>query len=201
MRPYNVNQPRLLCIAGDFTTYDEHAVKQIPRNIDLIRYRRYGDGFLLLELVHASFAQITRDATPISHRGKGSEKTASVEGETTNATTTLAGHIDVLNRADDHLRDLFEKLKAFLLALGDDVQMKSLPSYIAFTRMKTIAYVGIQSRAGVLQLGVKVDARDMTLEPGFTSVNKKNGRLELTIKNTSDLERAQPFLIESYEAG
>lgn len=28
--------PRLLCIAGDFTKYDEHAVKQINRNIELI---------------------------------------------------------------------------------------------------------------------------------------------------------------------
>jgi RecB family endonuclease NucS len=27
------NSPRLLCIAGDFTKYDEHAVKQINRNM------------------------------------------------------------------------------------------------------------------------------------------------------------------------
>ena len=36
------NTPRLLCIAGDFTKYDEHAVQQISRNIELIRYRRFG---------------------------------------------------------------------------------------------------------------------------------------------------------------
>src|SRR5215218_9234081 len=35
--------PRLLCIAGAFTKYDEHATKQIQRNIELIRYRRYGE--------------------------------------------------------------------------------------------------------------------------------------------------------------
>ena len=34
--------PRLLCIAGDFTRYDEHAVKQINRNIELLRSRRLG---------------------------------------------------------------------------------------------------------------------------------------------------------------
>ena len=33
--------PRLICIAGDFNRYDEHAVKQIQRNIELIRYRRF----------------------------------------------------------------------------------------------------------------------------------------------------------------
>src|SRR3954454_286624 len=47
---------RLLCIAATFTNYDEHAIKQIPRNIELIRYRRYGDNFLLLELVNATAA-------------------------------------------------------------------------------------------------------------------------------------------------
>jgi len=34
--------------------YDEYAVLQIPRNIELLRYRRYGGDLLLLELVRAS---------------------------------------------------------------------------------------------------------------------------------------------------
>jgi hypothetical protein len=47
------SSPRLLCIAGDFTQYDEHAVKQINRNIELLRYRRFGADLLMIELVHA----------------------------------------------------------------------------------------------------------------------------------------------------
>jgi hypothetical protein len=31
--------PRLICIAGDFTRYDVHAVRQHRRSIDLVRYR------------------------------------------------------------------------------------------------------------------------------------------------------------------
>jgi CO dehydrogenase/acetyl-CoA synthase alpha subunit len=37
---------RLLCIAADFTRYDEHAVAQINRNIELIRYKLFGDDLL-----------------------------------------------------------------------------------------------------------------------------------------------------------
>ena len=44
--------PRLLCIAGDFSKYDVHAVQQMNRNIGLIRYQKYGDELLLLELVN-----------------------------------------------------------------------------------------------------------------------------------------------------
>lgn len=103
--------PRLVCIAGDFTKYDEHAVGQINRNIELIRYRRYGDELLLLELVNATTAQTTNDPS-----GKAKYKTVT----------------DYLDQAEPALTDRFEALKAFLLALGDDVQMKTLKYYFAF---------------------------------------------------------------------
>src|SRR3954452_18094902 len=57
--------PRLLCITGDFTRYDEHAVKQITRNIELLRYRRFGDDLLMIELVHAPISARTSPA-PVS---------------------------------------------------------------------------------------------------------------------------------------
>src|SRR5271167_1017402 len=46
--------PRLICVAGDFNRYDDHAVKQIQRNIELIRYRRFGSDLLMLDLVSAT---------------------------------------------------------------------------------------------------------------------------------------------------
>src|SRR3954470_13485723 len=48
--------PRLVCIAADFTRYDGHAVQQINRNIELIRYRRFGEDLLLLELANTAVA-------------------------------------------------------------------------------------------------------------------------------------------------
>src|SRR5690554_6727698 len=44
---------RLLCIAADFTRYDQHAVQQIPRNVELLRYKLFADDLLLLELVNS----------------------------------------------------------------------------------------------------------------------------------------------------
>jgi hypothetical protein len=49
--------PRLICIAGDFHRYDDHAVKQIQRNIELIRYGRFGDDLLMLDLVATTSAK------------------------------------------------------------------------------------------------------------------------------------------------
>jgi hypothetical protein len=100
---------RLLCIAGEFTKFDEHAVKQINRNIELIRYRRYGDGLVLFELVNAT----TGDAieSPIGKaKLKGSESTVT----------------EKLAKASIEVKDRYESLKAFMVALGDDVQVKTL---------------------------------------------------------------------------
>jgi hypothetical protein len=57
--------PRLLCIASDFTKYDSHAVQQMNHNIELIRYRWFGQDQLLLELVNA----VTTDPPARNTRG------------------------------------------------------------------------------------------------------------------------------------
>ncbi|GGU65888.1 hypothetical protein GCM10010274_63180 [Streptomyces lavendofoliae] len=43
--------PRLICIAGDFTRYDAHAVREHRRSIDLVRYRYFGNDLIGLETV------------------------------------------------------------------------------------------------------------------------------------------------------
>ncbi len=63
--------PRLLCIAGDFTKYDEYAVHQIPRNIELLRYRRYGADLLVLDLVNVSPAETANKRSRSMDRNKG----------------------------------------------------------------------------------------------------------------------------------
>jgi hypothetical protein len=46
-----VDSLRLVRVAGGFSRYDARAIKQINRTIELIRYRRFGNKFLIDELV------------------------------------------------------------------------------------------------------------------------------------------------------
>ncbi|MFX0199656.1 MAG: DUF5655 domain-containing protein, partial [Candidatus Hodarchaeota archaeon] len=182
--------PRLLCIAGEFSKYDEHAVQQINRNIELIRYRRFTDDLLLLELVNA--ASGAEGLNEISRpRGK-------VQVKYSTAT-------ELLEKAEIELQDLFEALKAFLMALGDDVQMKTLKFYFAFKRLKNFACVEIRPQSGTLLIFVKADPKKITLREGFTRDVSKighfgTGDLEITIRSQLDLENAKTLLIQSYEA-
>ena len=51
--------PRVICIAGDFNKYDESAIKQINRNISLIRYKKYNDELILFELLNTNTVKNT----------------------------------------------------------------------------------------------------------------------------------------------
>ena len=178
--------PRLLCIAGDFTRYDEYAVLQIPRNIELLRYRRYGGDLLLLELIRGS------TAVPSQKRSTSRD----INKERPPAADTVV--------EPDAIQDVWESLKAFLLALGDDVQMKELEHYTAFRRLKNFVCVTQQSKN--LQVWVKLDPSSVLLEDGFTRDVSElghtgTGNLEIRIRNAVDLARAQPLLLRSYNQG
>jgi predicted transport protein len=181
------NGARLLCIAGEFTKFDEHAVKQIDRNIELIRYRSYGKELLLLELVNASTGNA--EQVPSSPRsGRSNENTVT----------------DKLAKASTEIKDRFESLKAFAMALGDDVQVKTLKHYIAFKRIKNFAAVEIHPQDKTIIVFVKADFDHVRLEEGFTRDVRKighfgTGDLEITIRSDDDLERAKPLIVKSYE--
>lgn len=182
--------PRLICIAADFTKYDVHAVNQMNRNIELIRYRQFGSDLLLLDLLTAT-------------SGEGSDvSTESSRQIRQNRYRTVT---ESLEKADPELRERFEVLTEFLIALGDDVQMKTLKNYFAFRRIKNFACVEIHNRSKNLLAFIKVDPSSVTIEKGFTRDVRDighfgTGDLEITISNLNDLEKAKPLFLSSYEA-
>jgi predicted transport protein len=161
--------PRLVCVASDFTRYDEHAIAQINRSIELVRYRDYDGVYLTLDLMASTSASAT-----------------SAEGQ--------------------DLRNLYDALDAYLLALGDDVTKTVRKNYYAYRRIKNFACVEIHPQTRKLLVYLKTDPKSITLESGFTRDMSKighfgTGDLEVAIGNRGDFERAQPLIVASYQAG
>ena len=182
--------PRLICIAGDFNRYDDHAVRQIQRNIELFRYRRFGADLLMLDLLAATSVK-----GALATSAPGGESAASAKYKTIGA---------VLEDLDDAMKDRFEALRAYLLALGDDVQETTLRFYIAFKRIKNFACVEFRPTTGKILVYVKVDPASIPLEPGFTRDVSNvghygTGDLEIVLSKLDDLERAMPILKRSYD--
>ncbi|MEM9914263.1 MAG: DUF5655 domain-containing protein [Planctomycetota bacterium] len=186
---------RLLCIASDFNRYDDHAVRQINRNIELIRYRRFEPDLFLLELA-------TRITGPVA------ESSASAVGSAPASTTkghykTMADIIAELPQ-DGPLLVLLESVRDWMAALGDDVEAKQLKYYLRFRRLLNFASIEIRPQKGHLLMFIKVDPATVDLEPGFTrDVSNIGhlgvGNLEITIPDQEAFEKAQPLIQRSYE--
>ncbi|MER8576049.1 DUF5655 domain-containing protein [Mesorhizobium sp. M1338] len=197
--------PRLLCIAGDFTRYDQHAVKQIARNIELIRYRQFGESLLMLELVHApKLAKVnTFSAAPAvtSTAGGAAVATPNEDLEDPYATYRMAYR---LSQASPALRDLHDAIRDFLIGLGDDVQVKELKLYTAFKRIKNFACLEVYPQPKVAVVYLKLDPRTITVEEGFTRDVTKighygTGNLQVSIRSMADFQKAQPLFMRAYE--
>ncbi|MCP1237849.1 DUF5655 domain-containing protein [Gluconobacter kondonii] len=186
---------RLLCIAADFTRYDEYAVQQIPRNIELLRYKLFGDDLLLLELVNS---QSVPDATAVKVVTSG-VVTATPQPRATNGKDKSV--TEWLDMGSEDFRALYDQTVSYLNSLGDDVQEKRLKLYTAFRRLKNFACIVVQ--ANRLLVTLVIDPATVTLEEGFsrdmTNVGHwGTGDLELAIRTLEDLERAKPLLERSY---
>ena len=184
--------PRLLCIAGDFNRYDEHAIQQINRNIELLRYKRFGDELLLLDLISAASA---------------SARASSVS--TSSSPANYKTVTDYLNAADQALTDRYEAVRAFCMELGDDVQEKTLKYYIAFKRLKNFACVEIHPTSSQVVVYVKTDfdnaalleriEADEVLRDVRDVGHYGTGDLEVRLKDLDDFERTQDLIRKSYE--
>ena len=184
------SSPRLLCIAGGFTKYDEHAVKQINRNIELYRYKYFENKFLLLDLVNATFTTSQKEKIVKSVP----------QLDTDNSSYTSKN----LEAANEKLTDLYYELYEYMMSKGDDVQFKELKHYVAFKRIKNFACLEVHPSHQKIIMFVKVDMQQTVIEPGFmrdmTNINHwGTGNLSLVIKNKEDVEKAKKYIDESYE--
>ena len=108
-------------------------------------------------------------------------------------------------QAPADLRNLYDALEDYLIALGDDVTKTTRQLYYAFRRIKNFACVEIHPQTRKLLVYLKTDPGSITLEPGFTRDVTKighfgTGNLEVAISGRADLERAQPLILASYQA-
>jgi predicted transport protein len=183
--------PRLVCVASDFTRYDEHAIAQINRSIELVRYRDYGGAYLTLDLVVSTSATATSAGTEEPPKPIKQYKEKNVT--------------QLHEQAPEDLKNLYDALEAYLLSLGDDVTKTTRQFYYAFRRIKNFACVEIHPQTKRLLIYLKTDPANVTLEPGFTRDVTKighfgTGNLEVSIGTSHDFEKAQPLILASYQA-
>lgn len=177
--------PRLICVANDFTKYDEYAVNQINRNIDLVRYKQFGKELLLFELIHTK--------TVKRQYSEGSESTSKKSYDKTFA--------EKLDASNEETKKIFEGVQDYILSLGDDIQTKELKLYVAFKKIKNFICAEVYKSKVVLYM--KLNPEEENIIDGFTRDVKNighfgTGDFEVTIKSIEDFEKAKLYIDKCY---
>ncbi|MER5834415.1 DUF5655 domain-containing protein [Streptomyces sp. NPDC002130] len=174
--------PRLICIAGDFTRYDLHAVREHRRWIDLVRYRLFGSDLLSLETVASVSAGMQVGRRP----RRQTAVRAATDGESA------------------PMRELVSAVDETLLGLGNGVNRVERKTYWAYQRLRNFACLCPPQRRNLL-VYLKVDPTEVDLVPGFTRDvsglgHHGTGDLEVRLRTPKDIERAQDLFRASYGA-
>lgn len=175
--------PRVVCIAGDFTKYDESAIKQMNRNISLIRYKKFGDDLLMFEQVNETVTAGLPD--PETAGRARQDKTFDEQ----------------LESAERAINLLYADVRNYILSLGDDVTETHLKLYAAFKKIKNIATVVAHRKKLVVNL--PLDVTTVQFEDGFSRDVTNTGHwgcgaVELHLKDARDFEKAKPLIERSY---
>jgi len=187
--------PRLICVASGFTKYDEHAVNQMNRSIDLVRYRDFEGELLALELIHSSRVDSVTsvDAPDVAPGGGVSPAPATYKTVT-----------EYLEQSPPELKDWFGELDDYVRALGDDVTQKTLKYYVAYRRLRNFLCVEVLPARRQLTLYLKVNPDTVDLIEGFTRDVRQighfgTGDLEVRVSGPDSLAQALPLVQRSYE--
>lgn len=189
--------PRLVCIASDFTKYDAHAVQQIKRNIELIRYRLFGDELLLLEQANVSNA-----ATSNAAAHKTGMLAAKEIATTPKNRSPDRSYAEWLLDLSPMLRELLTSLEDYIHSLGDDVERKELKLYAAFKRLKNFTTVVLQKNRILVYVHLNpeqagplpANARDVR-----NSGHWGTGDIELSLADAKDFDAAKSLIQRAYE--
>ncbi|WP_037577620.1 DUF5655 domain-containing protein [Phaeacidiphilus oryzae] len=173
--------PRLICVAGDFTRYDAHAVREQRRSIDLLRYRFYGPGLFALETV----ASTTGTVEP--RRARRGPDVRRVHRGPAGAMAGLASALD-----------------GALLGVGEGVARVQRRQYAAYRRLRNFACV-LRPQQTKLLIYLRLDPARVDLVPGFTRDMRGlghhgTGDLEVQLRTERDLERAHDLFRLAYAA-
>ena len=184
------SMPQVICIASDFTKFDEHAVNQMQRNIKLVRYKKFGKELILFEYLNAP------NVKPVADTSDTTTSTGSKY-----ITKTFLQQFD---KAPKPLKNLYLTIKEYFLSLGDDITENQLKLYVAFRKVKNVACVEIIQSKIIVNLSIDPEtvkfessfSRDMT-EIGHYGT----GNVQVQIKTIDDFEKAKPLIDRAYNEG
>jgi len=181
------SMPQVICIAGAFNKFDEHAVNQMQRNIKLVIYKKFKKDLILFEYINIPKSQTIKD-----------EQTNSVYKEIKNV---FSYNYD---KSSIDLKNIYDSIRDYILSLDEDITENKLKHYVAFKKVKNIICVEMLQSKIILYLSI--DPKTVKFENNFSKDLTNTGHfgtgdVRVTIKKIEDFEKAKPLIDRAYNEG
>ena len=138
-RDIDWSQSRIIFISPEFTRYQQYAIGS-DLGIQLWEVHKYSDGLLVFNEAKPPFNN-ERLAALVKRNPVARKVTEEIRVYTEE---------DLLNRVSNNIKELYQTLKARVLDLGNDIQIKPVKNYIAFRRKHN--FLAIKTRKSMLRL-------------------------------------------------
>lgn len=180
--------PCVICIANDFTKFDEHAVNQMQKNIKLIKYKKFGNDLILFEQINSPSTE------PVIETN---------DGETTAKKTTDKTFAQQLEGTSNELREIYYSIRDYILSLGDDVAENQLKLYTAFKKIRNIVCVEVRQKSILLYLRLNPEHYQEEQKEGLVRDVRNighwgTGDLEISLKSADEFERIKYLIDQCY---
>ncbi|NLY08410.1 MAG: DUF91 domain-containing protein [Tissierellia bacterium] len=180
--------PCVICIANDFTKFDEHAVNQMQKNIKLIKYKKFGNDLILFEQINTPIIK------PIVEGNEGGMSIKKVADKT---------FAEQLEGTSNELRETYYSIRDYILSLGDDVSENQLKLYTAFKNIRNIVCVEIRQKTILLYLRLNpnnyLEEQEAGLVRDVSNIGHwGTGDLEITLKSADEFEQIKYLIDQSY---
>jgi len=189
------DSPRVLCIAENYNKFDLDTADILPINIELLRYRIYGDDILYLE--PDNYQKIKIPMSGIIRKNKNQKE----KRETLQKTFSIDDH---LNQANKETSSLFSTLREKITSLDENIIEEPKAKYIAYKTSTNFVDVVIMRSSLKIFLNIKSGrlndpsglARDLTKPKPIGHWG--NGDYEVKLEKKSDLEKVFNLIKQSY---
>ena len=183
--PVDWTQPRILCVAESFSPYDLSAVSHLGRAVQLVEYKLFAGGLLLLDVL-----------------GEATRRVSSKQAisPTQVASYSIEQH---LSRAQGEMHRIAHELRQYLLDEGGDVSEGPTREYIAFRTARNFCCLEIHREHILLHLALdpKVGEGCPICSDVTNLGHFGTGNLRVRVSGPDDVLAAKHFIDLAYEQG
>lgn len=184
--------PRVICIAENYSDYDLFALYEISANLELYRYSCYKDNIFTLENINENKSRSRKSTTSDMHGKQVQKIDLDVEQE--------SGLEIFIAKASEPVKNLFFTLRGRIFEMDENIQERITNNYIGYKVSKMFAEVHIQKSKLMLYLR-PIHYLDDTQGKIYKVPDSFNWVLNkrIYIESEDDLKYAMPLIEQSYK--